>query len=130
MREADDFDEAVPVPDTVWETEKEWEKTHPMEGRDVIRQIGDNLDPPSETCITIKVVYNNGWVNQFNSAAEAAAGAQAVIDETQAIYQERYSVANRLNSRITFNIAGGGRKIIIFSLYSLFYPICNILTTI
>ena len=125
MREADGFDEAVPVPDTVWETEKEWEKTHPMEGRDVIRQIGDNLDPPSETCITIKVVYNNGWVNQFNSAAEAAAGAQAVIDETQAIYQERYSVANRLNSRITFNIAGGGRKIISFSSYSLFYPTSN-----
>ena len=111
-REANDFDTAVEVPNSVWENEKEWEKTHPIQGKRVIRQMGENLDPPAQTVLNIKVVYNSGWVSHFNSESEAAAGAQAVVLEAQAIYQEKYTpISNRLNSNISFTVDEGGRKI-------------------
>jgi hypothetical protein len=101
----------VPLPDSVKDAEKEWEAEHPMPARNVVRQIGDDLDPPANTCLLIKVVYNNGWVNHFSNQADAAAGAEAAVRKAEHIYQDQFSAANRLNSRISFTISGGGKKV-------------------
>ena len=81
-----------------------------MPARNVVRQVGDNLDPPANTCLLLKVVYNNAWVNDFASQAAAASGAEDVVRKAERIYQDEFSAANRLNSRISFTISGGGKK--------------------
>ena len=107
-----EFD-AIPVPPNVLDNEKEWEATHPSNGGKTVRQTGDNLDPPANTCLNVKVVFNSGWMSHFNGdQAAAAAGARAVFDEAERIFQDKFVAANRLNSRITLTIAGGGKKII------------------
>ena len=100
------------VPSSVDDDEKDWIATHPDEfaGAVVVeRQTGDDLAPPSETCVSMKVIYNTAWVNIFGSQTAAATAAQQVIDETQRIYHDKFDASNRLNSRVTINLVGGGK---------------------
>ena len=101
--------DAVPVPPNVLDNEIEWETTHPNKGGKDVRQTG-NLDPPANTCLNIKVVYNSRWMSHFNDDQTAAeAGARAVFEEAVRIYQDKFAAENRLNSRITLAMAGGGK---------------------
>ena len=101
--------DAVPVPPNVLDNEIEWETTHPSEGGKDVRQTG-NLDPPANTCLNIKVVYNSRWMRHFNDdQTAAAAGARAVFEEAERIYQDKFAAENQLNSRITLTMAGGGK---------------------
>ena len=69
--------DAVPVPPNVLDNEIEWETTHPSKGGKDVRQTG-NLDPPANTCLNVKVVYNSRWMSHFNGdQAAAATGARA-----------------------------------------------------
>ena len=91
----------VAVPDDVWDAEKNYSNTHPN-----LRQTGN---PPSQACITIKVIYTSGWVQSAGGGNSATAQQRAldVIAEAQNIYNTKYSSSNRLQTAITFNLVGG-----------------------
>ena len=99
------------MPEIVIANEEQWEETHHNTTGDFERQVGDNLDPPANTCLLLKVIYNNGWVNHFDNQADAAAGAETVVREAERIYQDKFSSSNRLNSHITFTVSGGGKQL-------------------
>ena len=102
-------DDVLTIPDDVWDAEKNWTASHPN-GGNIVRQVGNDLTPPAQACITIKFVYNNAWVQSSanGNAANAAVAARAVVNEAQKIYNDRYVAANRFGTTITFNLVGGG----------------------
>ena len=96
----------VAVPDDVWNAEKNDSKTQ-FESFPSLSQIGN---PPSQACITIKVIYNSGWVQSAGGGNSATAQQRAldVIAEAQNIYTTKYLLGSkRLQTAITFNIVGG-----------------------
>ena len=94
-------DDMMIVPDSVWDAEKNYTKNHPS-----LRQ---SSNPPAQACISIKVIYNSGWVTSAGGGSVAIASQRAlqVIAEAQDIYNTKYSSANRLQTGISFNVVGG-----------------------
>ena len=112
VRDEDSDDDVMVLPSSVENDEHNWVATHPdeFEGAVVVeRQVGDDLAPPADTCVSVKVIYNTDWVNEFESATAAATAAQQVIDETQRIYHDKFAATNQHNSRVTINLVGGGK---------------------
>ena len=103
----EDFEDAVPLPPEVMDNEDEWENTHPSQGGIATRQTG-NLDPPANTCLNIKVVFNSGWVSHFGNEQSARDAAREVVNKAEEIYQDQFVPSGRLNTRVSFTIAGGG----------------------
>ena len=96
-------DDVLEVPDSVWDSERNESIAHP----DFLRQTGS---PPSNACLNIKLIYNNGWV-QSAASGNSVAGkhvARAVLDEAEKIYNTKFSSSNRLGTAIKFNLVGGG----------------------
>ena len=114
MRGGDDND-VMTVPDDVWDAEKNYTITHPN-----LRQSGN---PPSQACISVKVIYNSGWVNSAGGGNSATARQRAidVIAEAQKIYNTKYTQANRLGTGVTFNIIGGKKLYLLITLLLLVY---------
>lgn len=69
-------------------------------------------NPPSSACLTIRIIYNNGWVQSAGGGNTANARQRAldVLAETQNIYATKYETANRLDTQITFKLVGEGIK--------------------
>ena len=103
--------DVLTIPDSVWDAEKNWTLAHPDDGQDMVRQIGNDLTPPTQACLTVKVIYNNAWVQSSagGNAATAQVRAQEVVNEAQNIYNAKYASANRLGTVVTFNLVGGGK---------------------
>ena len=95
----------------MWDAEKNWTLTHPEEGEDFLRQVGNDLPAPTEACLAIKVIYNNAWIQSSagGDAATAQVRAQEVVNEAQNIYNAKYASGNRLGIAVTFNLVGGGK---------------------
>ena len=102
-----DFEDAVPLPPEVKDNEDEWENTHPSQGGMVTRQTG-NLDPPANTCLNIKIVFNSAWVSHFGNEQSARDAAREVVSKAEEIYQDQFVPSGRLNTRVSISIAGGG----------------------
>ena len=90
----------VPVPDSVWEIERYYTKSHPG--------LHHYTAPPSQACMTVKVIYNNGWVQSAGGGNIDTAQQRAVevIAEAEKHYNTKYSPANRLQTSVKFNIVG------------------------
>lgn len=88
----------VPVPDDVWDAEKNYTESHPD-----LRQTGT---PPSNACVSIKVVYNDGWINTAGRGNKALSQQMArdVLKGAQDIYNTKFAPSNRLGTQITFNL--------------------------
>ena len=91
-------DDVLTVPDDVWDAEKN--STHTINLRQTL---------PSTACLSIKVIYNNGWVTSAGGGNLAVAHQMAnnVILEAQKIYNTKFAAANRLGTAITFVLVGG-----------------------
>ena len=94
-------DDVLPVPDDVWVAEEKSTNTNHL------RQAGSS--PPSTACLSIKVIYNQGWVVSAGGGNQAAALQMAnnLILEAQNIYNTKFAASNRLGTAITFVLAGG-----------------------
>ena len=90
--------DVLPVPDDVWDAEKNYTESHPD-----VRQTGTS---PSNACVSIKVVYNDGWVNTAGRGNKALAQKMAldVLKGAQDIYNTKFALSNRLGTQITFNL--------------------------
>ena len=102
----------VPVPDDVWDAEKNYTESHPD-----VRQIGTS---PSNACVSIKVVYNDGWVNTAGGGNKAFAQKMAldVLKGAQDIYNTKFALSNRLGTQITFNLVDSKTS----NVFHTFYP--------
>ena len=103
-------DDVLTIPDDVWDAEKNWTASHPN-GGNIVRQVGNDLTPPTQACFAVKVIYNSAWVQSSagGDAATAQVRAQEVVNEAQNIYNAKYASANRLGTLITFSLVGGGK---------------------
>ena len=90
--------DVLPLPDDVWDAEKNYTKSHPD-----VRQTGTS---PSNACVSIKVVYNDGWVNTAGRGNKALAQKMAldVLKGAQDIYNTKFTPSNRLGTQIIFNL--------------------------
>jgi len=93
--------DALPLPNGVWDAEKNYTLTHPDRRNTIERQIGNDLPPPSTACITLKVVYDRNWVQSSGGDGEAAA--RSVLAEAQNIYKTKFASNNQLGTSITIN---------------------------
>ena len=89
----------VPVPDSVWEAEKNYTLTHPERSNLEVRQAGN---PPSNACMKIKVVYDRNFAQKSGGDGESAA--RAVMDEAQNIFSTKFASNNQLGTSFTFNL--------------------------
>ena len=111
-------DDVLEVPDSVWEFERNESILRPH----LIRQAGI---PPSNGCLSVKLIYNNGWV-QSSANGNPTLGmqrAREVFKEAEKIYNTKFSLSNRLGTAIKFNLVGGGNcwyLIILHTDYRLF----------
>ena len=89
------------VPDDVWDKENTQ--------NDSIPTTRQTYDPPPRACISIKIIYNDGWVRSAANGypEEARQAALDVVAEVQHIYNKKYLPENRLGTALTFNIIGG-----------------------
>ena len=103
-------DDVLNVPDDVWETERNWTLTHPNE-KITVRQVGNDLDPPAEMTMSIKVIYNKAWVQSAGNGnvGLAATRAQVVVNQAQQIYSTKFAEGNRLGTIVRFSLVGGGK---------------------
>ena len=90
--------DVLTVPDDVWEEEKNYTGSHPD-----LRHTGT---PPSNACVSIKVVYNDEWVASAGKGKKALAQQMArdVLKGAQDIYNTKFAPSNRLGTQITFNL--------------------------
>ena len=104
--------DVVPVPDDVWDAEKNYTESHPD-----VRQTGTS---PSNACVSIKVVYNDGWVNTAGRGNKALAQKMAldVLKGAQDIYNTKFALSNRLGTQITFNLVNSKTS----NLFHTFHP--------
>ena len=88
------------VPDDIWEEEKNYTESHPD-----LRQTGT---PPSKACVSIKVIYNEGWVASAGRGNQAVAQQMALdaLKGAQDIYNTKFAPSNRLGTEIYFNLVG------------------------
>lgn len=102
-RGSNDGNDMVEVPDSVWKTERN--------GSNVNLTLRQSTVPPSTACLNIRLVYNRGFVQSSagGNAAMARKHAFAVLAEAENIYNTKFSSANQLGTRITFNLVGGGK---------------------
>ena len=93
------------VPDDVWDAERN--STHTKN----LRQTGSS--PPSTACLSIKVIYNQGWVASAGGGNLAVAHQMAtnVVLGAQNIYNTKFAAGNRLGTAITFNLVGGAKYV-------------------
>ena len=77
--------DVLPVPDDVWDAEKNYTESHPD-----VRQTGTS---PSNACVSIKVVYNDGWINTAGRGNKALAQKMAldVLKGAQDIYNTKFA---------------------------------------
>ena len=99
----DDRDDMVLVPQNVWDVEKSYNTSNSN-----IRQISDHM---LDACMSIKVVYNNGWVQSAGRGNRKLALKRIydVFTETKLIYGDTYSQGNRLGIDFKINIVGGNK---------------------
>jgi len=100
-----DGDDLLEPPNDVWDNEQNQSGVAGNDAAKVARQSG----PPSTACMSVKLIFNNGWVQSAGNGNVALAEQRArdVFAEANNIYQNKYSTANRLGTSITFNLVGG-----------------------
>ena len=96
-------DDIVLVPQNVWDVEKSYTTSNLK-----IRRISDHM---LDACMSIKVVYNNGWVQSAGRGNRKLALKRIydVFTETKLIYGDTYSQGNRLGIDFKINIVGGNK---------------------
>lgn len=96
------------VPDSVWNKEANYARTHPV-GTKLGKKFGNDLSPPSTACLSIKIIFNDRWVQSSANGyvTRAVAAARAVLAEAQNIYNSKFAASNRLGTAVTFNLIGG-----------------------
>ena len=72
-------------------------------------EIRQSETPPSQVCLRMKVIYNNDFVNDAGEGDLTTAHqvAKDVIDEAQYIFNNRFTIENRLGTTIIFNLIAG-----------------------
>jgi len=85
------------VPDSVWEKEKNGTNFFNL------RQTGSQ---PTQACLKVKVIYNQGWVNQAGggNVATAHQAAKDVIVKANEMYNTKFAAANRLGTSIALSL--------------------------
>ena len=101
-------DDILEVPNDVWQDE---ENHFGSNGADQGQNTRQATSPPSSACLNIKLIFNQGWVQDAGNGdlATAEQKAREVLNEAQNIYQTKYAAANRLQTSVTFNLVGGGK---------------------
>ena len=87
------------------DAEKHW-AVPISKGTNVVRQ-------GAQACLTLKVIYNNAWV-QSSAGGNAALGKQRAIDvlnEAENIYNAKYASSNQLGTAVAFTLVGSGTGI-------------------
>ena len=88
------------VPDSVWEKEKNGSSSVNL------RQTGSQ---PTQACLKVKVIYNQGWVNSAGggNVATAHQAAKDVIVKANEMYNTKFAAANRLGTSIALSLVAG-----------------------
>lgn len=105
-------DEMVSVPPGTWQKES---STHAAVGNTTLSQRSaedEAIDPPPRACLTVKVVYNNRWVEAAGKGDKylALCEANAVMREAEEIFNGRFAYipCNRLGVAMSFSFFNGG----------------------
>ena len=112
IRGGNDDNDMVEVPDNVWNSERNSSTGNDSTVNLTLRQPHRQPEsPPSTACLSIKLIYNQGWVQSSAGGNTALARQRAldVLSEAESVYNTKFSSCKQLGTRIKFNVVGEGK---------------------